>query len=57
MEILDFLVNRDQLAHQEIEVTLDQRDLTERRELLEIRGPLGQRVNQAIKETLVLLVW
>lgn len=57
MELLDVLVDQGHLVHQAIEVTLDQRDLMERKELQEIRGLLGLRVNQAIKEALALLVW
>lgn len=57
MELLGFLVDQDPLAQQEIEVILDHRDLMERRERLETRGFLAQKVYQAIKETLVLPVW
>ena len=56
-ELLDFLVDQDQPVHQEREVIPDQRDLMAKKELLEIKDLLGQMVNLAIKETLVLLVW
>ena len=57
MECLDFLVDQGQLVHLVKEVTLDHRDLTERKELQETRVLLDKKVNLVIKEALALLVW
>lgn len=57
MGTLDVQVDRGRRVHRVIEVTLDQRDQMERKELLETRVHPGQTVNQVIKEMLVLLVW
>jgi hypothetical protein len=57
MELLDFQVDRGQLVRRVKEVTLDHRDLTEKKVLQEIRVLSDLKANLVIKEALVLWVW